>query len=100
MSEQIVYPITDPQEWAKRYNISTDQIPCENCGKLLDLTKPFAAGSWRGLESEPHGCDEAYNIFVATKNTPAGRQEYINYFNTLKAELGGDNHTPEPPKEE
>ncbi len=92
MKEPIMYPVVDTQEWAERYNISTEPSPCENCEKILHPTKPFATGRWRGLASEPHGCDEGYNMFVATKATPAERQEYRDFFQTLKSNLMGDSN--------
>lgn len=86
-NKQIIYPIIPAEVWAKRYQLSIDPAPCVNCGKLLHPTKPFATGRWRGLASEPHGCDEKYNMFVAGKATPAERQEFIDYFKLLKSSL-------------
>ena len=87
-ANQIIYPIVDPQEWAERYNLTVKSAPCENCGRRLHPTKPFAAGRWRGLVSEPHGCEDGFNISVAKKATQEERNEIIGYLDTLKTMLG------------
>jgi hypothetical protein len=84
----LLFPVVSAEKWAKQYSLSVSDSPCENCGKILSPTKPFATGGWRGLTSEPHNCGGDYDLFVAAKATAAGRRELIEYFNVLQGTVG------------
>lgn len=48
----MIYPQIPFNEWADRYQISLDAIPCPTCGIFLELIKPVALNGYRGLEAE------------------------------------------------
>ena len=78
-----LYPVVDVDVWASRYNITLKPIKCLKCGIDVELTKPFAVGTWRGVTSVEHGCGEDNQPFVAAKSTKEERQEWIDYAHSL-----------------
>ncbi len=83
-NDSIIFPVVSTEEWAIQHIIPRVSRPCENCGEMLHTTKPFVTKGWRGLTSEPHGCNEGFDLFIAVKADPKERQEYIEFFNTLE----------------
>lgn len=56
-SPSIVYPQVSAEAWAARYELGElEPMPCHRCDKVYILDRPFAAGNWRGLTAEDHGC--------------------------------------------
>lgn len=89
-ASSVIYPVVSPGEWAKRYNLSVSSHRCVNCGHVMHPTIPFAYGRWRGLMAAPHGCDEGYDMLVATKATVAERQDWVDFFNVVSSRLTSD----------
>lgn len=70
--------------WAAKYNLSTDPLPCESCGKFLERTIPFASGSIRGLRSAPHGCLSNFDHSVSRSIDKADNEAIDAMFSILK----------------
>jgi hypothetical protein len=63
----VLYPITDPDEWAEIYGLEVMSCPCIACDAELILSKPFATkGGLRGLTSFPCECGEPQTPYVFT----------------------------------
>ena len=48
----MISTLDSPEEWARRYKIRLDPIPCIDCKTPLRLTKPLAMKGYRGLGTE------------------------------------------------
>lgn len=46
----------NPDTWATRYGLTARERPCPRCGRLLQLSIPFAYGRYRGLMCAPCEC--------------------------------------------
>ena len=64
----VLYPISDPDEWAENYGLEIQSFPCMGCDEKLILSKPFATkDGLRGLTSFPcTNCDETRTPFIYT----------------------------------
>jgi hypothetical protein len=52
----VLYPITDPSEWAERYGLEPFATPCPRCDVLHVTERPFAQGRLRGLMAPQCEC--------------------------------------------
>lgn len=70
----MIYPLIDPKEWAKTYNLRMNSRQCVNCEKQLICDIPFASGSIRGLRSKDHGCPPRYDHSVSRSIDPENKK--------------------------
>lgn len=60
----MLYPQVPLDEWAARYQIRTEGVPCPCCGEMLSLSKPIAMKGYRGIEAEIClSCGEDTGVF-------------------------------------
>lgn len=65
-------PGTDPAQWAKRWGLEPDLVPCHGCGKPRELTIPWQVGELRGLQAEPCECGEKFAPYCLVRDWRKG----------------------------
>lgn len=80
----MIKPMESPEQWAKRYSLSMDTIPCKKCGVQQVLSVPFAYKKWRGLQAEPHDCGEMYRSSVARSVDEDWNEAVSALFDSIK----------------
>jgi hypothetical protein len=75
----MIYPDVTVEEWCERYSLEPTTEPCVKCGQQVTTTRPFATGSWRGLQAEDHGCGVRYLLTIAIDSVGSERQSWANF---------------------
>ena len=83
----MIYPQVSPNEWARIYNIEPKKVPCRKCGKIQDVSTPFATDDARGFIAELHECGEGYQSFRCTFTSNETREllsEIVDLFSSVE----------------
>jgi len=68
----VIYPDTDPKEWAETHKIELKERQCVKCKKMFPCDIPIALKGYRGFQIKEHGCGEE---FIRSVMVPVGENK-------------------------
>ena len=76
----MIYPDIEPEDWAKRLNISIKKIMCIKCKKFFWCNIPIAMRDYRGFEARLHGCGKSYQTRIFTPTSDKAKAFWKTIF--------------------
>lgn len=81
MSEILLLPVEDTEEWVEKYGLRIKTGNCHKCGVEIVTDIPFAFLGYRGLKSADHGCGDK---FTWKTFKPVGEKEKAGWAEIAK----------------